>query len=280
MWSGTVRSNLDPFGEYGGDHTLWEALRDVGLEDQVRGGGGGLGGGVQSALCTCGRAARGATSPGVQPPRPGPKGRGLPAAAWTPRLTAPALAPTPPPHPPSPLSTPSAPRLRPAAAWTPRSTAPAATRGPSASSSSCASRARRSRRRAARRRCAALALIICALCPIAAALRRLVPRFRRARCSRRGALLHTARAPADALRPPPQVPILCLDEATAAMDPHTEARAPRGRRPALLSARAPTPPATHLPRRPPLTVRDAPAFPSPRPTCLRSSSASSTSAPR
>lgn len=36
MFSGTVRSNLDPFGEYGADAILWEAVRDVGLEEQVR----------------------------------------------------------------------------------------------------------------------------------------------------------------------------------------------------------------------------------------------------
>ena len=36
MFSGTVRTNLDPFGEFGADAILWEALRDVGLEEQVR----------------------------------------------------------------------------------------------------------------------------------------------------------------------------------------------------------------------------------------------------
>lgn len=36
VFSGTVRSNLDPFGEYGADAQLWEAIKDVGLEDQVR----------------------------------------------------------------------------------------------------------------------------------------------------------------------------------------------------------------------------------------------------
>ncbi len=35
VFSGTVRSNLDPFGEYGADAILWEAVRDVGLEEQV-----------------------------------------------------------------------------------------------------------------------------------------------------------------------------------------------------------------------------------------------------
>ena len=35
MFSGTVRSNLDPFEEFGGDHDLWEALRECGLADQV-----------------------------------------------------------------------------------------------------------------------------------------------------------------------------------------------------------------------------------------------------
>lgn len=35
VFSGTVRSNLDPFGEYGADAILWEAIRDVGLGEQV-----------------------------------------------------------------------------------------------------------------------------------------------------------------------------------------------------------------------------------------------------
>ena len=35
MFSGTVRTNLDPFGEYGSDDDLWRTVRDVGLEDQV-----------------------------------------------------------------------------------------------------------------------------------------------------------------------------------------------------------------------------------------------------
>ncbi len=38
VFSGTVRSNLDPFGEYGADAQLWEAIKDVGLEDQVGAG--------------------------------------------------------------------------------------------------------------------------------------------------------------------------------------------------------------------------------------------------
>lgn len=37
MFSGTVRSNLDPFDEFGSDHDLWEALRECGLADQVCG---------------------------------------------------------------------------------------------------------------------------------------------------------------------------------------------------------------------------------------------------
>ncbi|KAL4427322.1 hypothetical protein ABPG77_003231 [Micractinium sp. CCAP 211/92] len=40
VFSGTVRSNLDPFGEYGADAILWEAVRDVGLEEQVKSLGG------------------------------------------------------------------------------------------------------------------------------------------------------------------------------------------------------------------------------------------------
>jgi hypothetical protein len=41
--SGTVRSSLDPFNEFGGDTYLWEAVRDCGLCEAVRGmGGGGL----------------------------------------------------------------------------------------------------------------------------------------------------------------------------------------------------------------------------------------------
>jgi ABC-type multidrug transport system fused ATPase/permease subunit len=35
VFSGTVRSNLDPFGEKSHDGELWQALRDCGLEDQV-----------------------------------------------------------------------------------------------------------------------------------------------------------------------------------------------------------------------------------------------------
>jgi ABC-type multidrug transport system fused ATPase/permease subunit len=40
VFSGTVRSNLDPFGEYGSDAQLWEAIKDVGLEEQVNSCGG------------------------------------------------------------------------------------------------------------------------------------------------------------------------------------------------------------------------------------------------
>lgn len=40
VFSGTVRSNLDPFGEFGHDAVLWEALRDCGLEEQVKSIGG------------------------------------------------------------------------------------------------------------------------------------------------------------------------------------------------------------------------------------------------
>jgi ATP-binding cassette subfamily C (CFTR/MRP) protein 1 len=37
VFSGTVRTNLDPFGEYGHDGLLWEAIKDCGLEEQVGG---------------------------------------------------------------------------------------------------------------------------------------------------------------------------------------------------------------------------------------------------
>ncbi|GAB4815837.1 hypothetical protein N2152v2_002883 [Parachlorella kessleri] len=40
VFSGTVRSNLDPFGEFGHDGQLWEALKDCGLETQVKSIGG------------------------------------------------------------------------------------------------------------------------------------------------------------------------------------------------------------------------------------------------
>ncbi|KAG2450119.1 hypothetical protein HYH02_000222 [Chlamydomonas schloesseri] len=36
IFSGTVRSNLDPFGEAKGDGDMWEALRRAGMEDTVR----------------------------------------------------------------------------------------------------------------------------------------------------------------------------------------------------------------------------------------------------
>jgi ATP-binding cassette subfamily C (CFTR/MRP) protein 1 len=54
VFSGTVRSNLDPFGEKSHDGELWQALRDVGLEEQARSVGGlegkidGTGGGAWS----------------------------------------------------------------------------------------------------------------------------------------------------------------------------------------------------------------------------------------
>jgi ABC-type multidrug transport system fused ATPase/permease subunit len=38
VFSGSVRSNLDPFDEYGGDAELWSALRDCGLDSTVRRG--------------------------------------------------------------------------------------------------------------------------------------------------------------------------------------------------------------------------------------------------
>ncbi|KAG2500538.1 hypothetical protein HYH03_001315 [Edaphochlamys debaryana] len=40
MFTGTVRSNLDPFGEFNDDNVLWEVLRKVGLEGQVQHAGG------------------------------------------------------------------------------------------------------------------------------------------------------------------------------------------------------------------------------------------------
>lgn len=40
VFSGTVRSNLDPYGEYGHDAELWDALRECKLEDQVKACGG------------------------------------------------------------------------------------------------------------------------------------------------------------------------------------------------------------------------------------------------
>lgn len=36
LFTGTVRSNLDPFGEYS-DAELWTALESVGLRDQIKG---------------------------------------------------------------------------------------------------------------------------------------------------------------------------------------------------------------------------------------------------
>jgi ABC-type multidrug transport system fused ATPase/permease subunit len=36
IFSGTVRSNLDPFGEAPGDAAIWEALRRAGVDDAVR----------------------------------------------------------------------------------------------------------------------------------------------------------------------------------------------------------------------------------------------------
>lgn len=36
MFSGTVRNNLDPFDDAGGDHELWSALYECGLAEQVR----------------------------------------------------------------------------------------------------------------------------------------------------------------------------------------------------------------------------------------------------
>ncbi len=51
VFSGTVRSNLDPFNECSSDAEIWQALRDVGLEEQVRGGG--CCHGLMLCCCTC-----------------------------------------------------------------------------------------------------------------------------------------------------------------------------------------------------------------------------------
>ena len=40
MFTGTVRSNLDPFGEFNDDNVLWEVLRKVGLEGPAQHAGG------------------------------------------------------------------------------------------------------------------------------------------------------------------------------------------------------------------------------------------------
>ncbi|GAB4815546.1 hypothetical protein N2152v2_002592 [Parachlorella kessleri] len=42
VFSGSVRSNLDPFGDAGGDDAIWAALRQAGLRDTVRALAGGL----------------------------------------------------------------------------------------------------------------------------------------------------------------------------------------------------------------------------------------------
>lgn len=36
IFSGTVRSNLDPFGQAGSDAAIWEALRQAGIQDLVK----------------------------------------------------------------------------------------------------------------------------------------------------------------------------------------------------------------------------------------------------
>lgn len=36
MFSGSFRSNLDPFGQAGSDAAVWEALRQAGLDGMVR----------------------------------------------------------------------------------------------------------------------------------------------------------------------------------------------------------------------------------------------------
>lgn len=40
MFSGTIRSNLDPFGEFTDDNVLWDVLKKVGLETQSQHAGG------------------------------------------------------------------------------------------------------------------------------------------------------------------------------------------------------------------------------------------------
>ena len=35
LFSGTIRSNVDPMGETGGDAAVWQALRQAGLGDTV-----------------------------------------------------------------------------------------------------------------------------------------------------------------------------------------------------------------------------------------------------
>ncbi len=47
MFSGSVRSNLDPFGDAGGDDAIWAALRQAGLRDTVRA----LAGGLDAQVC-------------------------------------------------------------------------------------------------------------------------------------------------------------------------------------------------------------------------------------
>lgn len=37
IFSGSVRSNLDPFGEATSDEAIWSSLRQAGLDDVVRG---------------------------------------------------------------------------------------------------------------------------------------------------------------------------------------------------------------------------------------------------
>jgi ABC-type multidrug transport system fused ATPase/permease subunit len=68
VFSGTVRTNLDPFNEYS-DTAMWEVIKKAGLESQVRGAGGldgkvdGTGGqawslGQQQLVCLCRAALR------------------------------------------------------------------------------------------------------------------------------------------------------------------------------------------------------------------------------
>jgi hypothetical protein len=120
VFSGTVRSNLDPFGEFGHDAVLWEAIRDSGLEEQVGAGAGdgmAVVAGWLDGRCVCSQLSG---------------ARMLPFLCWAHEPAADPLVPA--------LSSPPLPSLHPcrsrcAAAWMPAWTAPAARPGPWASSS-------------------------------------------------------------------------------------------------------------------------------------------------
>jgi hypothetical protein len=138
VFSGTVRSNLDPFNEYGGDAYLWEAIRDCGLWEAVRSGrGAGRRRGV--AWRPAGRA-----EPRHHWEKATRTGACRRHQAQAQHSTCDDSRPSPPQR--TPLASRHAHRSRPLAASTAAWTAPAARPGPSASSSCCASRAPRSRR--------------------------------------------------------------------------------------------------------------------------------------